>query len=76
MLSAKHLKMFRIEARDFSTRLCRVIEQPAQKRWASLPQKEYTTKTRKKKYAAVIELSEPLKRELSRVVLAAWEAQQ
>lgn len=31
--------------------------------WASLPQREYLP---------VVELSEPLKRELSRIVLAAW----
>jgi DNA-binding cell septation regulator SpoVG len=51
---------------------CRVIQQDGQRPWVSLPQREYTHDGQKK-YAAVVELSEPLKREVSRAVLAAWE---
>jgi hypothetical protein len=89
MLSANHLKMLRIEARGyeiisdaedliaagFNTRQGRVIQQSDRKAWLSLPQCKYT-KDGQKKYSALVELSDSLKRELSRVVLAAWEAQQ
>lgn len=51
---------------------CRVVQQPGQRPWVSLPQREYETDGQKK-YSAVVELSEPLKREVSRLVLAAWE---
>jgi DNA-binding cell septation regulator SpoVG len=51
---------------------CRIIQQAGQRPWVSLPQREYTHDGQKK-YAAVVELSEPLKRELTRTVLAAWE---
>ena len=51
---------------------CRIGQQPRQRCWVSLPQREYT-QDGQKKYAPVVELSEPLKREGARIVLAAWE---
>ncbi|MGH7963611.1 MAG: septation protein SpoVG family protein [Candidatus Binatia bacterium] len=51
---------------------CRVVQQPGQRAWVSLPQCEYTRDS-EKKYAAIVELSDTLKRELSHVVLTAWE---
>lgn len=35
---------------------CRLVQQPGQQPWASLPQNEYTDKEGKKKYSAVVEL--------------------
>jgi DNA-binding cell septation regulator SpoVG len=52
---------------------CRIVQQPGQQAWVSLPQREYTTKGGERKFSAVIELSEPLRREVLRAVLAAWE---
>ena len=51
---------------------CRIVHQAGQRPWVSLPQREYTHDGQKK-YAPILELSEPLKRKVSRVVLAAWE---
>ena len=51
---------------------CRIVQQPGQRPWVSLPQREYE-KDGQKKYSAIIELTEPLKREVCRMVLAAWE---
>jgi DNA-binding cell septation regulator SpoVG len=52
----------------------RIVQQPGQKAWVSLPQKEYQ-QDGQKKYSAIVELSESLKREVSRLVLAEWERQ-
>jgi len=51
---------------------CRILQQPNQRPWVSLPQREFE-RDGQKKYSAVVELSDPLKREVSRLVLAAWE---
>jgi DNA-binding cell septation regulator SpoVG len=51
---------------------CRVVQQAGQRAWVSLPQREYLHDGQKK-YTAIVELSESLKREVSRFVLAAWE---
>jgi DNA-binding cell septation regulator SpoVG len=51
----------------------RVVQQPGQRPWVSLPQREYE-KDGQKKFTPIVELTEPLKREVSRLVLAAWEA--
>ena len=50
----------------------RIVQQPGQRAWVSPPQREYE-KDGQKKYAAIVELSDALKREVSRVVLAAGE---
>lgn len=51
---------------------CRVVQQPGQRPWVSLPQREYV-KDGQKKYSAIVELSDSLKREAERAILAAWE---
>ena len=51
---------------------CRIVQQPGQKAWVSLPQREYLHDGQKK-YVAIVELSESLKRELSQIVLSTWE---
>jgi DNA-binding cell septation regulator SpoVG len=51
---------------------CRVIQQPGQRPWVSLPQREYE-QDGQKKYSVIVELNESLKREVSRLVLAEWE---
>jgi len=51
---------------------CRVIQQPGQRAWVSMPQREYT-KDGQKKYTAVVELSDGLKQQVSAAVLTAWE---
>lgn len=51
----------------------RILQQPGKQPWVAMPQTQYVTKAGEKKYAPVVELSEPLRREVSRVVLAQWE---
>jgi DNA-binding cell septation regulator SpoVG len=51
---------------------CKIIQQPNQHAWVSLPQREYQ-QDGERKYKAVVEMTEPLRRELSRIVLATWE---
>ena len=52
---------------------CRIVQQAGQRPWVSLPQREYTHDRQKKYTPVVVKLSEPLKREVSRFMLAAWE---
>lgn len=58
---------------DITIHDCRIVQQPGQRPWVSLPQQEYTTRDGERKFSTVIELTEPLRREVSRAVLAAWE---
>jgi DNA-binding cell septation regulator SpoVG len=51
---------------------CRIIQQSGRHPWVSLPQRQYLHDGQKK-YAAVVEVSEPRQRDVSWVVLAAWE---
>jgi len=48
----------------------KIVQQPGQQPWVSLPQREYE-KDGQKKYAAIVELTEPLRRDVSRLVLVA-----
>ena len=50
----------------------RVVKQPGQAAWISLPQAEYV-KNGEKRYANLIELPNDLKRKVQDAVLAAWE---
>ena len=52
---------------------CRVIQQQGQAAWVSMPQREYTDKQGQKKYSAIVELSEALKKSVSALVLQSWE---
>ncbi len=50
----------------------RVVKQPDQSAWVSVPQTEYV-KNGEKRYANLIELPDDLKRKVQDAVLAAWE---
>ncbi len=54
----------------------RIIQQPNQAAWVSVPQNEYTNREGKKSYSPVIELPEEWKEPLKNVVLDAWENQE
>jgi len=56
-------------------RNCKVIQQAGQRAWVAPPSQEYMTKAGTKKYTNIIEMDEPFQRELSRIVLAAWESE-
>jgi len=53
----------------------RVVKQPDQSAWVSVPQTEYV-KNGEKRYANLIELPDGLKRKVQDAVLAAWEKQE
>jgi DNA-binding cell septation regulator SpoVG len=52
---------------------CKIIQQPGQKAWFALPSREYTGKDGERKFSPVVELPEPLRQEVARVVLAKWQ---
>ena len=52
---------------------CRIVQQPGQRPWVSLPQREYSTPDGQRKFAPLVELSESLKRGISLTVLTQWE---
>ena len=54
----------------------RIVQQEGQAAWVSCPQREYTDQTGKKKYSAVVELTDSLKKEVDQIVLAYWEQTQ
>jgi DNA-binding cell septation regulator SpoVG len=51
---------------------CRVIQQPNQKAWASMPQRSWKNEAGDVKYAAVVELSGSLKERVEQAILAAY----
>jgi DNA-binding cell septation regulator SpoVG len=51
---------------------CRIVQQPNQRPWVSLPQREYLSDGQKK-YVPVVEVSDALKRQIRMLVLAEWE---
>lgn len=51
---------------------CRVVQQPGQQAWVSMPQREYVDKEGIKKYAPVVELPDELKQSVSALVLSAF----
>ncbi|MDA2931166.1 SpoVG family protein [Acidobacteria bacterium AH-259-O06] len=55
---------------------CRVIQQPGQKAWVSLPQREYIAEDGQKKWARIIELPTRVKDAVSEAILEAWERRQ
>lgn len=54
---------------------CRIVQQPSQKVWGSLPQREWTGKDGNKHYAPLIELPDKVKRTIEEAILGAWEQQ-
>ena len=54
---------------------CRIIQQPGQIPWVSLPQNEWIDPQGNKKYFPVIELSEKVKNAISEAILEAWQGE-
>lgn len=54
---------------------CRVIQQPGQAAWVSLPQNEWTSNEGERLYSPVVEVSRELQSEIQKSVLAAYAAQ-
>lgn len=54
---------------------CRIVQQPGQAAWVSMPQKEYQGHDGQKKYAPLIELGKDSaqKKEIEAAILTAWE---
>ena len=52
---------------------CRIIQQPGQAAWVSLPQNNWVDPKGNKKYFPVIELSEKVKNAIYDAILAAWQ---
>jgi DNA-binding cell septation regulator SpoVG len=72
--AAGNLKAFAsVRLGDVTIHDCRVIQQPGQRAWVSMSQREYTTDDRERRFSVIVELTDALKKEVSRAVLAAWE---
>ena len=54
---------------------CRIIQQPSQKAWVSLPQREWTDQAGAKHFAPLIEVSDKIREAIQETVLRAWEGQ-
>ena len=52
---------------------CRIIQQPGQAAWVSLPQNEWTDPEGNKKWFPVVEVPDNVKEAISAAVLRAWE---
>ena len=52
---------------------CRIIQQPNQQPWVSLPQREWTDKDGNKHFAPLIEVSDKVKSAIQEAVLSTWE---
>ena len=52
---------------------CRIIQQPNQQPWVSLPQREWTDKDGNKHFAPLIEVSDKVKNAIQEAVLSTWE---
>ena len=51
---------------------CRIIQQPGQAAWVSLPQREWSTPQGEKRFAPLIELPERVKNAIQETVLNIW----
>ena len=51
---------------------CRILQQPNQEPWVSLPQREWADQDGGKHYAPVIELPDRVKSAIQEAVLEAW----
>ncbi len=54
---------------------CRIIQQPGQTAWVSLPQREWVDKDGNKHYAPLIEVPDKVKDAIQEAVLNTWEGQ-
>lgn len=52
---------------------CRIVQQPGQKAWFSLPQREWTDSTGQKRYSPLIEIPEKVKTAIREAVLDHWK---
>ena len=57
-----------IVVRDF-----RIVQQPGQRAWVGLPSVSWQTETGERAYRTIVEMPQPLKGEVEKLVLAAWE---
>jgi len=55
---------------------CRIIQQPNQEAWVSLPQREWVDKDGNKHYAPLIEVPDKVKSAIQEAVLDTWERRQ
>ena len=55
---------------------CRIVQQPGQAAWVSLPQREWRDGTGDRHFAPLIELPETVKEAIQEAALSAWEGQQ
>ena len=55
---------------------CRIIQQPGQAAWVSLPQREWTNQQGQKRFSPIIELPDEVKSAIQVEVLRAWEDSQ
>lgn len=51
----------------------RVVQQPGQRAWVGEPAASWETETGGRAYRLVVELPKPLRKEIERAVLDAWE---
>lgn len=52
---------------------CRIVQQPGQKAWLSMPQNTWVASDQKRRYSPIVELSDRLKEMVNEAVLAEWE---
>jgi DNA-binding cell septation regulator SpoVG len=51
---------------------CRIVQQPNQKAWVSMPQREWKGKDGTTKYSPMVELAGDLKAAVDEAILAEW----
>lgn len=54
---------------------CKVVQQPGQRPWLAMPDRQWTAPDGKVRYTTVIELTNSLKRLVSDTLLAGWGAE-
>jgi DNA-binding cell septation regulator SpoVG len=64
-----------IKIDNITTHDLRIVQQPGQRVWISMPTREYR-QHEQRRFSPVVELSESPKYEVSRIVLAAWQGGQ
>lgn len=53
---------------------CKIVQQPGQRAWLAMPERQWQDAGGKKHYSPTVELSSDLKKRVNEIVLAAWEA--
>ena len=54
---------------------CRIVQQPGQAAWVSLPQREWVDQHGQKRFAPLIELPDKVKNAIQEAVLNTWKGQ-